>query len=126
MVSFSPSLDTKEQAKTSTQRAMNERMVGVGKSLSWLLRHGATEASVALDREGYVLVSKVLGLKQFKKVTLSELLFVVEHNNKERFELSGEGAALRVRARQGHSKHVADRIVNVTLLTLITPDRVPS
>jgi len=106
--------------------AMDRRMVGVSKSLSWLLRHGAIEAGVAMDREGYVAVSEVLGLKQFKMVTLGDLLFVVENNSRKRFELNGEGAALRVRASQGHSKQVADRIDHATLLTLITPDRVPS
>ena len=105
---------------------MDGRLVRVSKSLSWLLRHGAGEAGVSMDREGYVPVSEVLGLKQFKDVSLGDLLCVVENNSKKRFEVAGEGAALRVRASQGHSRQVADRIDHAALLTPITPDRVPS
>ena len=52
-----------------------------------------------MDREDYVSVSEVLGLKQFKDVTLGDLLCVVENNSK--IETAGEGAGLPVCASQG-------------------------
>jgi len=70
---------------------MDGRMVALSKSLSWLLRHGAAEANVAMDSEGYVLWDEIRALKQFKGYALEDILHVVENNSKKRFQMRGHG-----------------------------------
>ena len=82
---------------------MDERtIVQASKKLSWLLRHGAHEAGVALDSEGWAEIAAVLSATR-----LSRALFdaAVAQNNKKRFEVEGS----RVRACQGHSAGVVSR-----------------
>ena len=67
------------------------------KQLSWLLRHGAPEAGVAMDAAGWVAVSDVL---KSIKISREELDLVVAENNKSRLELRSD----RIRACQGHSR----------------------
>ena len=70
--------------------------VELSKTLSWLLRHGACEAGVAMDAAGWVPVPEVLRYLRISRASLED---VVATNNKSRLELVGE----RVRACQGHS-----------------------
>lgn len=66
------------------------------KKLSWLLRHGAREAGLPMDAEGFAPIEQVLRLTG---MTRAELDAVVADNNKARFQLrNGE-----IRAVQGHS-----------------------
>lgn len=67
------------------------------KTLSWLLRHGAEEARLAMDPAGWVAVADVLAHLRIDRRTLEA---VVAENDKRRLELVGE----RVRACQGHSR----------------------
>jgi putative RNA 2'-phosphotransferase len=69
------------------------------KKLSWLLRHGAAEAGVAMDADGWAKIEDVL-----RVVRVSRALFeqAVAQNDKKRFEVDGEF----VRACQGHSSGV--------------------
>ena len=69
--------------------SMDGRLVRLSKTLSWLLRHGAVEAGVAMDQEGYVSVGTILGLKQFREFSLDDVLHVVQHNSKKRFFITG-------------------------------------
>ena len=70
---------------------MDGRLVALSKSLSWLLRHGAAEANVAMDSEGYVSWDEIRALKQFKGYTIEDVLYVVENNSKKRFQVQGDG-----------------------------------
>jgi putative RNA 2'-phosphotransferase len=67
------------------------------KKLSWLLRHGAPEAGVAMDAAGWVAIKDALAVA---KISREELDLVVAENNKSRLELVGD----RIRACQGHSR----------------------
>lgn len=66
-------------------------------ALSWLLRHGAQEAGLAMDAAGWAEVEDVLQLTDLDRPTLEA---IVATNDKGRLQLS-EG---RVRACQGHSR----------------------
>lgn len=66
------------------------------KQLSWLLRHGATEAGVAMDEAGWCAVADVLAQLGMKR---EELELCVRLNTKQRITLESQ----RVRACQGHS-----------------------
>lgn len=71
-------------------------LVTKSKQLSWLLRHGAREAGLAMDGAGFASVDEVL---RRTGLTRAELDAVVAQNTKARFELRGD----RVRAVQGQS-----------------------
>ncbi len=68
----------------------------VSKELSWLLRHGAGEARLAMDAAGWASIDDVL---RKVRVTRATLDVVVRENTKGRLEVRGE----RIRACQGHS-----------------------
>ncbi|HEY8427875.1 MAG TPA: RNA 2'-phosphotransferase [Sandaracinaceae bacterium] len=63
--------------------------IRTSKRLSWLLRHGAAEAGVALDPAGWAAVDDVLRALGIERAVLEE---VVRENDKRRFELDGDAA----------------------------------
>jgi putative RNA 2'-phosphotransferase len=71
-------------------------VVQTSKKLSWLLRHGAPSAGVAMDAAGWVAVDDVL---RALAIDRDELERTVRENTKSRLELDGA----RIRASQGHS-----------------------
>lgn len=76
---------------------MNDRALAqASKTLSWLLRHGAREAGLAMDAAGWASVDEVLRALGISREVLAR---VVAENTKSRLELDGD----RVRASQGHS-----------------------
>lgn len=66
-------------------------------TLSWLLRHGADEAGLAMDEAGWARVDDVL---KKARTTRAALDVAVRENNKSRLEVRGE----LIRACQGHSR----------------------
>ena len=75
----------------------------VSKTLSFWLRHKPGEAGLELDSGGWTAVGPVLDAlsKTGLSNSLEELERVVRESDKQRFELSADGALIR--ARQGHS-----------------------
>ncbi len=70
------------------------------KSLSWLLRHGANEAGLAMDAAGFAAVDDVLRVLRISRAALDD---AVADNNKSRFTVTTGPAGDRIRAVQGHS-----------------------
>lgn len=68
----------------------------VSRTLSWLLRHGAREAGLAMDEAGWAAIDDVLAELRIDRATLEQ---VAAQNDKQRLQLR-DG---RVRACQGHS-----------------------
>ncbi len=66
------------------------------KKISWLLRHGATEAGLSMDTAGWVPIEQVL---QHLRICRADLDVIVRDNNKARFEID----EAQIRACQGHS-----------------------
>lgn len=81
----------------SNTKNTNTKVQKISKKLSWLLRHGAPSAGIAMDAAGWVSVSDVL---KTLSISLFELDLAVRENNKSRLERSGD----RIRACQGHSR----------------------
>ena len=75
----------------------------ISKTLSYWLRHAPEAAKLNLDPTGWADTDAVLAAleRSGAGVDMAQLRDVVEQNDKNRFELSGDG--LRIRARQGHS-----------------------
>lgn len=76
---------------------MNDHtLVKKSKKLSWLLRHGANEAGLAMDAAGWARVADVCAMLRLSQRTLDE---VVARNDKGRLQRDGD----RIRCCQGHS-----------------------
>jgi RNA:NAD 2'-phosphotransferase (TPT1/KptA family) len=64
------------------------RMYGIGKSLSWLLRH----SGLPIRSDGYMPVLEVLSTPTMhrKRVTLEDLEYLVAKNDKQRYQMEEE------------------------------------
>lgn len=74
-------------------------VVQASKKLSWLLRHGASEAGVSMDADGWAKIDDVLRVVRVSRAMFDQ---AVAQNDKKRFEVDGDF----VRACQGHSSGV--------------------
>ena len=76
------------------------------KFLSYVLRHRPESIGLTLDKQGWADVSELLAKANASgtELTLDQLKFIVETNDKQRFVLSED--ATRIRAAQGHSIEV--------------------
>ncbi|CAK0815270.1 unnamed protein product, partial [Prorocentrum cordatum] len=74
----------------------------VSRQLSWVLRRGARQSGVRIDKEGWVQVADLLECKYFDSLAEEKILHVIAASNKqkERYELrrSSWGAGKDVRA----------------------------
>lgn len=86
------------------------------RTLSYLLRHGAVKERLNIDEAGYVAVDEILKVPQLRGLTETELVKIVEENDKQRFGLARKNGNLYIRANQGHTIPVKDD----ALLELLT------
>ncbi|KAL0488345.1 tRNA 2'-phosphotransferase [Acrasis kona] len=81
----------------------------LSKSLSYILRHGATKEGIKLSDDGYALLADILKKSNFKNVTEEQVKDVVDTCSKQRYKLiertnpDTNQTALYIRANQGHS-----------------------
>lgn len=96
---------------------MKQELVEKCKFIAYILRHGAVQAGVSIDKEGWVSCDELLDASYVDRynITYSELLEIVRNNDKKRFELSERGD--KIRAFQGHSSKVVDRTFKVVVPT---------
>lgn len=83
------------------------------RNLSKILRHQALSRGLAMEPDGFVQVSELLELSEFKrKLSYEELRSIVRSNDKQRFELveelEGSVAGAKIRAVQGHTIREVD------------------
>lgn len=79
----------------------------ISKFLSYILRHNPGDIHIELDAQGWTEVSKLIdnSLKHAnRKMTVEDIIHVVETNAKQRFQL--DETKTRIRANQGHSVEV--------------------
>lgn len=78
----------------------------ISKTLSFWLRHRPDAGGLTLDAAGWTEVDMLLAALAAERIDCDweRLLSAVESSDKQRFELSADGA--RIRARQGHSVEV--------------------
>ena len=87
----------------------NKNVIKKGKQLSFLLRH---DTDYAFDEHGYRTIDDLIKNHNF---TMDELIYIVETNDKQRYEFNDNKS--KIRARQGHSINV-----NVDLKQSTPPD----
>ena len=82
---------------------MSDTAVRDSKFLAGVLRHNPGKIGVELDAAGWVDVDVLLAAvkRGGRRMGRERLDYVVEHNNKKRFEYDASGT--RIRASQGHS-----------------------
>lgn len=101
---------------------LSKKHVDFSKYLSFVLRHGAEEVGVHMDKQGYVAVDDILKTKKAKGYTFNDLKTVVDTNNKKRFEMAEveqEGKkVLKIRAVQGHTITVGSCLQRVWMRNL--------
>lgn len=68
----------------------------LSKRVSWLLRHGAKQAGLAMDAAGWASIEDVLQNLQISRAGLDR---AIKNNDKNRLQISG----VAIRACQGHS-----------------------
>ncbi|XP_013632547.1 PREDICTED: tRNA 2'-phosphotransferase 1-like [Brassica oleracea var. oleracea] len=88
----------------------NDRIDALGRLLTRILRHMATEMRLDMRGDGFVKVEDLLNLNlktsanvQLKSHTVDEIREAVRRDNKQRFSLVEEDGELLIRANQGHS-----------------------
>ncbi|GMH00597.1 hypothetical protein Nepgr_002436 [Nepenthes gracilis] len=87
-----------------------DRIHALGRLLTRILRHMATELNLNVRSDGYVRVQELLklNLKTFANIPLrshsvDDIREAVRKDNKQRFSLLEENGELLIRANQGHS-----------------------
>lgn len=86
-----------------TESTAQDQVVKDSKFLAGVLRHNPEKLGIELDEAGWVRVDVLLAAlkRRGRRIDRDRLDFVVEHNNKKRFEYDEAGE--RIRASQGHS-----------------------
>ncbi|KAH1080576.1 hypothetical protein J1N35_020337 [Gossypium stocksii] len=81
-----------------------DKIDALGRLLTRILRHMATELNLNMQSDGYFKVEDLLKLnmKTFANISL------LRKNNKQRFSLLEENGELLIRANQGHTVMVMD------------------
>ena len=108
----------------------------LGRAITKVLRHTGESMGLAVAPDGYVELARLLEVPQFAGVTVGDVEQIVEADAKQRFSLVGggdgdgtsgdagaPGAALRIRANQGHSMAVVDP--HQLLVVITDPTEVP-
>jgi len=85
--------------------------VRVSKSISYLLRHGATKERVEMDKSGYVKVDDVIvwltKTKKMQRITIGTISHIVNTCPKKRFQVMyDDDGQMFIRAAQGHSLEI--------------------
>ncbi|XP_030594692.1 tRNA 2'-phosphotransferase 1 [Archocentrus centrarchus] len=103
-------------------RGREDRDVCLSKSMSYALRHGASQMGLQMGTDGFLFVEDLLAHPQFRSYSLEDIERVVATNDKQRFKLRSHPAdgRLQIRANQGHSVQVAD--LELKRLVLGSPD----
>lgn len=113
-------LDKYKQIEEEVTKIVSDRtnysLMRISKTMSYVLRHGVKELGIAMDDEARILVSDLLALPNMSKVSIDELIQVVDNNDKKRFEVQTVNGNLMIRAVQGHSKIFNDVIDEEKLL----------
>ncbi|XP_060551547.1 tRNA 2'-phosphotransferase 1-like [Ruditapes philippinarum] len=73
------------------------------KQLVRLLRHTALSRGCQMDDQGFILLVNIIGLSEFRSLTIAQLQKIAQEDQKGRFELRYTYHGFAVRAVQGHS-----------------------
>lgn len=95
---------------------LDNKLKKVSINLSKILRHQAENRNLKINDGGWVKLDDILRCKEFKGISIDEINYIVENNNKKRFSTNIVNDILYIRANQGHS---INKIKDENLLTEI-------
>lgn len=108
-----------------TPKRTEKEYVRISKAMTYILRHGIVERSLKMDDEGYIDIDSLMNQPEMKNVTIDDVTRIVDNSDKKRFTIREEGSSIYIRANQGHSKDIGDKINDESLLKKIdTPIQV--
>ncbi|TMW93904.1 hypothetical protein EJD97_010990 [Solanum chilense] len=126
-------LDTRDNKERSGGRgggAGKDKIDALGRLLTRILRHMASELNLNMRNDGYVKVQDLLklNLKTFANVplrshTVDDVKEAVRKDNKQRFGLLEENGELLIRANQGHTVKIVE--TESLLKPICSADEVP-
>ncbi|XP_045452099.1 tRNA 2'-phosphotransferase 1 [Melitaea cinxia] len=90
---------------------MSNKDTHLSKTLSWLLRHGATKECLNISSDGYISVREILQHRSLRgRYNKEDIERVVATNSKQRFKLRFNNSTniLEIKANQGHSIQISD------------------
>ena len=91
----------------------NKQLKKLSRKLSKVLRHSPESIGLILDNNGWADIAELLKCLG-RDVTIEDILYVIENNDKKRFELSQNN---KIRACQGHSINI-----DLNLEPIVPPD----
>ncbi|KAJ4892365.1 Tpt1 / KptA family protein [Raphanus sativus] len=107
-----------------------DKIDALGRLLTRILRHMATELRLNMRGDGFVKVEDLLQLNlktsaniQLKSHTIDEIREAVRRDNKQRFSLVEENGDLFIRANQGHSITTVES--EKLLKPILSPEEAP-
>lgn len=108
-----------------------DKIDALGRLLTRILRHMASELSLNMRSDGYVKVEDLLRLnmKTFANVSISshtidDIKEAVRRDNKQRFRLIEENGELLIRANQGHTLTLVE--TESLLKPILSPEEYPA
>ncbi|KAL0311667.1 UNVERIFIED_CONTAM: tRNA 2'-phosphotransferase 1 [Sesamum calycinum] len=108
----------------------DDKIDALGRLLTRILRHMASELKLEMRSDGYVKVQDVLKLNlmtsaniPLRSHTIEDVREAVRKDNKQRFSLLEENGELLIRANQGHT--IATVETESLLKPIVSPEEVP-
>ncbi|XP_047981365.1 tRNA 2'-phosphotransferase 1-like isoform X5 [Salvia hispanica] len=108
----------------------NDKINALGRLLTRILRHQASDLNLDMRNDGYVKVQDLLKLNlktmaniPLRSHTVEEIREAVRQDNKHRFSLLEENGELLLRANQGHSIVTVE--TESLLKPILSPEEVP-
>jgi 2'-phosphotransferase len=95
--------------------------IRIGKKLCFILRHNIIDSGLTCDCNGYVKVNDLISKKMIEPISVDDLIYIVENNDKQRFSLTKKDNEYYIKANQGHSLQVGNLIESGSLELLTEP-----
>jgi len=76
----------------------------ISRILSTILRHTAKKRNLHIDEGGWISIDDIFTkCNEFNKVSLEDIIIIVNNNNKNRFSIEDRNTKLYIKANQGHT-----------------------
>lgn len=99
---------------------LDKKLKRVSINLSKILRHQAINRNITIDDGGWIKLDDILKCQEFKNVTINDINYIVENNEKKRFTLEFRNDVPYIKANQGHS---IDKVKDdLLLIEIVKPD----
>lgn len=97
-----------------------EKREKLSRGMSKILRHKLVERGIPFTKDGYVAVTDLMKQGELKNARIEDIYDVVKTNDKQRFSIitknTDKGDVVFIRANQGHSSEVGEKLNDDLLL----------